>query len=292
MNSSNRVWVIVTMCSVLLCFMAGLLASRKPALVAAPEATPTGILDPDFSAPHKPDINRARKTPGPEPEPLLSPSTVSSGSSSSLWVLQDGLPLYASQGLNQPILRRLPFATEVNLLEEVDEWVRAQADNGQVGWLRRQGLADRPPEGTRSNRPDQARLALEGYFEELNRKNYSRAYDSLSSDFKRDLSYRSFAAGYAGVEQIFMRVVRIQKLSAESQMFSVEILSEERPKPKAFLGEYVMVLEQARWRLGQASLRPVDPRKLDPFPARSAPLKPAFADPTPAPEDEEYQFSE
>ncbi len=277
----------------MLCFMAGVFLGPKPPPPEGPSASPTSLQDPDFSAPHKPDINKARKTPGPEDLPPIKPATGSLPTgSSSLWVHQDRLPLYASQGLNQAILERLPFATEVDLLEEVDDWVRVQVVGGQVGWLRRQGLVDAAPEGTKGSRPNDALKALQAYFEELNRHNYSRAYDALSSEFKRDLPYRSFASGYQGLDQIFMRVLRVQKLSPESQMFYVELLSEERPKAKGFRGEYVMVLEQARWRLGQATLREVDPRGMDPFPARSVPLRPAFADPTPDSEDDSFEIPE
>ena len=283
------------------CFLAGVYLGRPPAKPlpsrssspsssAEPDSTPTGLQDPDFAAPHKPDIDSARKTPTPLPRDIGMPD-IPGGEpgSSTFWVYRDNTPLYAEQGLNAPEVQRLAFATQVQLLKEDDQWAQVQVVGGSIGWLQRNVLADRPPPGARSDQPSQAIKALEAYISALNRRDYAGAYDVLSYDFKRDLSYKRFSQGYSGLDQAHFRVVRVQTISPGSLLFYVEMLCEERPRYRGYKGEYVMVLEQSHWRIAQATLQPVDPKSLAPFPAQQAPIEKPFPDPTPEEEENEEE---
>jgi hypothetical protein len=282
---------------VLFCFFAGVYLGRPqsgsklaPASTRQPEALPTGLQDPDFSAPHKPDIASARKTPTPPPGGVDLPDLPESQpGSSTFWVYREGAPLYAEQGLNAPELQKLAFATQVQLLREEEQWAQVQVLGGSIGWLQRNVLADRPPPGARSDQPSQAIKALEAYVAALNRRDYMAAYDALSYDFKRELSYSSFSRGYSVLDQAYLRVVRVQTISPGSVLFYVEMLCEERPRHQAYKGEYVMVLEQSHWRIAQATLNPVDPKTLAPFPSQRAPVEKPFPDPTPEEDENEEE---
>lgn len=275
----------------MLCFIAGFYLSPQSTPRVDPTASPTSLQDPDFSAPHKVDIDRARKTPLPSPavDPLDAPTPLVSSTitrSLTLWVYKDNTPLNSGAGLNHALVQKLPFGTRLTVLQEGDEWTQVQVPSGPTGWVNRSAVADHPPPGVTGNKPEDALRALEKYFSELNARDHAGAYDQLSFDFKRDLPYKRFAEGYAGLESVGMRVVRVQTLGPDSQMFYVEMITQERPRPRAYTGEYVLVLEQSQWRIAQATLREADPRTIKPFPETAAPVQPAFPDPTPEPEEE------
>jgi hypothetical protein len=291
-NSQTKGY-LAAVAGVMLCFIAGFYLSPQGTPRVDPSATPTSLQDPDFAAPHKPDIDRARKTPQPgaSADPLsdLTPPPLSSPGgpgSLSLWVYKDNTPLQGGAGLNHPLVQKLPFGTRLTVLQEGDEWTQVQVPSGPTGWVNRAAVADHPPPGVTGNKPEDALKALDKYFSELNARDHAGAYDQLSFDFKRDLPYKRFAEGYAGLESVGMRVVRVQTLGPESQMFYVEMITQERPRPRAYTGEYVLVLEQGQWRIAQATLREADPREIKPFPNTVVPLQPAFPDPTPEPEEE------
>ena len=296
MASSNRLWLLAIPFLTLF-FIAGVYVSspRKRKPVAPLSETPI-----EFTAAHKPTVAESRKTPTPDgglpdlPEPpapgpgpgLGNPPVAAGGTS--YWVFQDNAPLYAAKGLNQSVLDHLACATPLNLLREEDDWVEVQVVGGNSGWMKRAQVDDHPPPGAPGPRPGDALLSLQGFFQNLNQRNYARAYDHLSFDFKRDLPYRRFSQGYSTLDQVFMRVVRVETISPQSQLFYLEMLCEERPKPKTYQGEYTMVLEQNHWYIAQATMKEVNPKSMDPFqlPAGATP-KPAFADPTPEPEEDE-----
>ena len=291
-NPSNRVWLFFGVLSFVICFVAGVtLAPKGPGAAkttsaASPDVSQTPAV---FSAPHKPDVDQSRKTPEPDPRftaPADPPVAPPSGGLA-FWVYQDNSPLYAGMGLNQPVVQRLPCNTPLSLLREEDEWVEVQVLGGASGWMKRAQVGDHPPPGAVGPRPADALLSLQGFFQQLNAHDYARAYDHLSFDFKRDLPYRTFARGYAGLEQVSMRVVRVQNLGPSSQIFYVEMLCQERPKARAYSGEYTMVLEQNHWFIAQAGLKEIAPNSVPPFPSQTAPMKPAFADPTPDPEEDD-----
>lgn len=285
MNQSNRALLIGMISLVFLCFLSGVFLSRRnvrPPL--SPTPSPTSLQDPDFSAPHKVDPVKARKTPVPQerPEPVHSPGR----STLSYWVYQDGTLMQAGPGLNHPLVQKLNFGTRLSVLEEGEEWLHVQVPAGRTGWVRRNAIGNKPPPGVPGVSPKDALKTLEAYFAALNAHDYEKAYDQLSYEFKRALPYRTFAAGYAGVESAHFRVVRVQTLAHESTMFQVEMITYERPRPRGFQGEYVLVLEGDHWRIGQADMREVDPRSIPPFPNAVAPIQPAFPDPTGDPEEE------
>jgi hypothetical protein len=275
----------------LICFGAGISLSPKGSKGAASAVTPsaTASATPEFTAPHKPGVEESRKTPVSENLPDLpegSPSASPAGGLS-FWVYQDNSPLYAGMGLNQAVVQKLPCATPLTLLREQDDWVEVQVLGGSSGWMKRSQVGDHPPPGATGPRPGDALVSLQAYFQQLNRHDYARAYDHLSFDFKRDLPYRTFARGYQGLDQVFLRVIRVQTLSPEAQIFYVEMLCEERPKARAYQGEYTMVLEQNHWFIAQASLKEILVKSVEPFPSQAVPVKPAFADPTPEMEEDE-----
>lgn len=279
------------MAGVLLCFVAGFhLSPQGGGPRQDPSGSPTSLQDPDFSAPHKPDIDKARKTPQPTnaiPDPLEDPTPlVAPPRSVTLWVYKDNTPLQAGSGLNHPVVQKLPFGTRLTVLQESDEWSQVQVPSGPTGWVSRAAVSENPPPGVTGNKPEDALRSLEKYFSELNARDHAGAYDQLSFEFKRDLPYKRFAEGYAGLESVSMRVTRVQTLGPESQMFYVEMITQERPRPRAYTGEYVLVLEQSQWRIAQATLREADARSIKPFPNAVVPLQPAFPDPTPEPEEE------
>lgn len=289
MNSSNRVWLLFGVPCFLICFIAGITLSPKGTKATASAVTATASQTPEFTAPHKPDVEESRKTPTPDALPELPQDSPGSAPSGGLafWVYQDNSPLYSGMGLNQAVVQRLPCATPLTLLKEHDDWVEVQVVGGSSGWMKRSQVGDHPPPGASGPRPGDALLSLQGFFQQLNRRDYARAYDHLSFDFKRDLPYRTFSRGYSGLDQVFMRVIRVQTLSAESQIFYVEMLCEERPKAKAYQGEYTMVLEQNHWFIAQAALKEILPKSIEPFPTQAVPVKPAFSDPTPEMEEDD-----
>jgi len=270
--------------------MAGLGLSSKPKRSSRPPLVSTSQT-PDFTAPHKPDVEASRKTPQPDPisdlPPEVAGTPVAPAGGLDYWVYQDNSPLYAAMGLNQPVIQRLPCNTPLVLLREQDEWVEVQVVGGGSGWMKASQVGDHPPPGGVGPRPADALISLQGFFQQLNRKDHARAYDQLSYDFKRDLPFRTFSQGYSTLDQVYMRVVRVQTLSPQSQIFYVEMLCEERPKAKAYEGEYTMVLEQNRWYIAQANLKEISPKGLAPFPSQTTPIKPAFEDPTPEPDPDE-----
>jgi hypothetical protein len=293
--SSNRLWLLAIPFLTLF-FIAGVYVSspRKRKPVATISATP------EFSAPRKPTVAESRKTPtaapslpdlpeppGPGPGPGPAPSAPAGGTS--YWVFQDNAPLYSGKGLNQNVLDHLACNTPLTLLREEEDWVEVQVLGGNSGWMKRSQVDDHPPPGAPGPRPGDALLSLQGFFQGLNQRNYARAYDHLSFDFKRDLPFRRFSQGYSSLDQVYMRVVRVQTISPQSQLYYLEMLCEERPKAKTYQGEYTMVLEQNHWYIAQAALKEVNPKSIDPFQLPgNTPVKPAFADPTPQPEEEDF----
>lgn len=270
----------------MLCFISGIYMAnphRQPVPVAQSSSTTTSSTS-EYAAPSKPLPSRSLKTPEArdpmDDEPAATPG-VGGGPVSSLWVGRDATPLYAGQGLNQPTLQKMPFATRLEVLKQVDDWVQVRIPGGSIGWTKRNSLSDTAPPGAAGVGPGDAVKVLQSYFNALNAHNLEGAYDLLSFEFKRDLAYRTFQAGYAGLESVAMRVVRVQTLSPTSSAFYVEMLCTERPQPKAFSGEYILALEQGQWRIAQATLQPVDPAGLAAFPTAASPLPatPAFADP-------------
>ena len=291
MNPSNRAWLFIATPCLLVCFVAGVFfAPSRPRARPGVVALTASQTPDDFTAPHKPDVTASRRTPTPDPLPDIplaaSPSAAPSGGLA-FWVYQDNSPLYAGAGLNQAVLQRLPCATQLTLLKEEDDWVQVQVLGGGSGWMKRSLVGDHPPPGAAGPRPGDALLSLQGYFQNLNRRDYAKAYDHLSFEFKRDLPYSRFAQGYANLDQAFMRVVRVQTLSKDSQLFYVEMLCEERPKAKSFQGEYIMVLEQNQWHIAQVTLKEVAAKSFEPFPSQTVPATPAFPDPTPEPEEDD-----
>ena len=292
MSSSNRLWLLALPVFVIF-FIGGVFVSSKgsPKPVARATTVVASQTTVDFTAPHKPTVAESRKTPrpGPDlPEPPGPAPGPAPGGGTSYWVFQDNAPLYSAKGLNQAVLGRLACSTPLNLLQEEDDWVEVQVVGGNSGWMKRSQVDDHPPPGAPGPRPGDALLSLQGFFQNLNQRNYAKAYDHLSFDFKRDLPYKTFAQGYSTLDQVFTRVVRVQTISAQSQLFYLEMLCEERPKPKTYQGEYTLVLEQNHWYIAQATIKEVSPKSIEPFalPPGTSP-KPAFADPTPQPEEDE-----
>lgn len=295
MNSSNRVWILAAVpCC---CFVLGVyFAPRGPGARAAAitTASATATETPDiYTAPHKPTVEESRLTPTPGPAelpdlPESSPNAVAGGVN--YWVCQDNSPLYQGLGLNQPVIQRLPCSTALTLLREQDDWMEVQVVGGGSGWMKMSQVTDHPPPGGAGPRPQDAKLSLDAYFDNLNKRDYRKAYDHLSFEFKRDLPFRTFSEGYSGLNQVYWRVIRIQTLSPQSQIFYVEMLCEERPKNKAYQGEYTMVLEHDHWYIAQGDLKEINPKSLAPFPTQTVPNKPAFEDPTPDPDQEEDSF--
>lgn len=295
MASSNRLWLLAIPFLTLF-FIAGVYVSsprkRKPVAAITASETPG-----QFTAARKPTVAESRKTPTPGPAlpdlpeppgPGPAPGPAGPSGGTSYWVFQDNASLYSAKGLNQAVVDHLACATPLTLLREDDDWVEVQVLGGNSGWMKRSQVDDHPPPGAPGPRPGDALLSLQAFFQFLNQRNYARAYDHLSFDFKRDLPYVRFSRGYSTLDQVFMRVVRVQTISPQSQLFYLEMLCEERPKAKTYQGEYTMVLEQNHWYIAQATMKEVNPKSLEPFqlPANVS-TKPAFADPTPEPVEDE-----
>jgi hypothetical protein len=295
-NSSNRLWLLALPVFAL-SFAIGVMVKspggkRRPVTPITATQTPE-----DFTAAHKPTVAESIKTPTPRPSlDLPDPDGPGPGpgagpvpaGGTSYWVVQDNAALYAAKGLNQSVLQRLACATPITLLREEDDWAEVQVVGGNSGWLKQSQVSDRPPPNAPGPRPGDALASLQGFFLSLNQHNYAKAYDHLSFDFKRDLPYRRFSQGYSSLDQVFMRVVRVQTISPQSELFYLEMLCEERPKSKTYQGEYTMVLEQNHWFLAQASMKEVDPKSIGAFQTPNGVTpKPAFADPTPEPPEDE-----
>ncbi|MBS2040150.1 hypothetical protein JST97_34505 [bacterium] len=294
MTSSNRLW-LMALPVFALSFAIGVMFNkpgRKPVAPISASSTPS-----DFTAPHKPTVAESLKTPTPGPSldlpepdgPDAPGSNPVPAGGTSYWVVQDNAALYAAKGLNQSVLERLACSTPITLLREEDDWVEVQVVGGNSGWMKHSQVNDRPPPGAPGPRPGDALASLQGFFTSLNQHNYAKAYDHLSFDFKRDLPYRRFSQGYSSLDQVVMRVVRVQTISPQSELFYLEMLCEERPKSKTYQGEYTMVLEQNHWYIAQATMKEVDPKSMGAFqlPPGASP-KPAFADPTPEPPEDEF----
>lgn len=274
-------WLVAASFCVLFCFVAGVVLSR-PRPAPLPSSTPHD----DFAAPHKPlVVERHSGTPSVDP---LEPAPAET-SALVYWVAFDNTSLYAGQGLDKQVLQKLSLGTQVSLLKEEDDWTEVEVVGGQAGWVERKNILDHPPPGVSRNVQADALPTLEAYFKALNGKDLGKAYDLLSFDFKRELAFSTFSQGYAGLEEVAMRVIRVQTISNDSRLFFVEELCLEKPKAKAYKGEYTVILERNQWRIAQAVLTEVDPKTLAPFPAQAVSTKPAFSDPTPDPDEENFE---
>jgi hypothetical protein len=291
MNQSNKLYLGAAGACVLACFVAGVVLSSRP----KPKPVPLASKTPSFSATGKPSVTESRRTATPLPAPVGDlPPPVNKPSGLNFWVYQDNAPLFGGQGLNQPELRRLPFATPLTLLKEEDDWAEVQVVlSGEVGWIRRNQILDKPPPEAKGARAEDALPVLMSFFAALNRRDYGPAYDQLSFEFKRALPFRTFSQGYRGLERVDMRVIRVATLSPTSRVFYLEMLCMEKPKAKAYQAEYTLVLEKDVWRIAQADLTEMPLNKVAPFPASgSNPTQPAFPDPTSTPGESDDPFPE
>lgn len=272
-------------------FLVGIwLAVPKMASKNVPEA-PTAV--------GKPEVAVSRRTPVPaEPAPLpvqtRAPDfpqrtpTLSTGKDAG-WVVSEGARVHQGPGLDSPTIATLKYGKRVQMVSSEEGWQKISFDGRQTGWLQSQFVSSHRPEGLPQEGPEDAIKALTAFYQDIGKKKIGSAYDRLSFEFKRSLSYAQFQAGYGNAEGADVRITKTESLGPERYMLYAELQITDPKGVHGYRGEYVATLEQGVWKLSQGNIQPVDLDKMAPFsPSGDAsPDKPAFPDPTPTPGEEE-----
>jgi hypothetical protein len=280
-ESMNRPLIIFgAVIAGLLIFALGVVLSLpKMTQSASPSPTPRGI------AGAKPGIDESRKTPGPDPTPNLPtrPAELPPGQNWG-WVIHEGAKVHETAGLNSPVAATLRYGKRVRLLESEEGWQKILMGRRKVGYLQSQFIGEHRPSDAPADDPAEANQTLRQFFQEITSHHLGAAYDLLSFEFKRDLSYATFQGGYADTEQALLKIVRVQTVSPEKFAIDSELMMIQERGNHAYRGTYEVILEQGEWKISRADIREVDVNSIaspaEPIPSGSpTPKSGLFADP-------------
>ena len=101
----------------------------------------------------------------------------------------------------------------------------------------------------------QATQAVLDFYNAIDGKSYSVAYDSLSTDWKKELSYPEFERGYRNTQSVRCTVIDSQTVADGKVEVKVEIEVVENGTSRRFAGTYQTERREDGWKLDSASVR-------------------------------------
>jgi hypothetical protein len=234
------------------------------------------------------------RSPVPEaspPPPAMPSRTPSSEPSSSVgWVINEGAPLHDGPELARPVIVSVVYGTRVQLLHLQDAWQEIMLPDRRTGWVQSQFVSTQQPAALAGNPMVDAVAALRGFYADINVHKYDTAYDRLSFDTKRTLSFRDFSNQYDHVERMDPEVTRVESPAKSQVVVDLGLEVSKNARVTAYRGACLLVREEGEWKIAHSDFHAAKGKELDPLPSPPPlpPSKPAFADPdseeTPTPE--------
>jgi len=230
-----------------------------------------GTPNPGSITTGKPTIAESRRSPTPDwappggasgsPRTRSTPRREASPEVSVAWVVQDGAPAHQTPGPTAPKVFVLRYGDKVRPMERKDSWDRVLLPTGQPGWVQHQFLSSRKPNDVTSPNDGEAGAvkAVNAFYADLGARRVGPAYDRLSFEWKRQLDFTTFSAGYEATTQIACTVISVTPVDADHVNVQVEVQSAENRHKRTHAGTHLVVREKGEWKLDSGDLMDVTP---------------------------------
>ena len=236
----------------LFCLSAGIwLTARKP-------SGPTGNLN---RTPAPLATSGVPTLTGGEEPQVRSPRTAWVQAKDTL--LRERPDLQLTQGL-----RTLQPWEEVFHLEEQDQWDRVRvSSDGTEGWVRNREITFTRPANL--DQPTPAEVAVMQFYAAVVRRDYTAAYHFLAGEWRNELDFESFVAGYSRTNSLRTTIDQVIPMGENRYQVDVGMVADEMGTRVDYIGSYLVEKLGEDWLMTAGSLtrkreqapRPVTPEE-------------------------------
>ncbi len=258
---SSRVWVLMACAALILMVGAVKVLDQKPNVATDSDLgteVPLNTLDDDLPPP-MPLETVSEKPPLDLPLPVAQKPPSSKSPTEErvepvVWVSEDGASAYSQPGFNMPKLRDLKKWEELKIVESTTEaWDRVRDSEGQEFWVQKKIVTIIRPQNL--SQPSFAEKTVMGFYTAVAHNEHNEAYDDLSPDWKRELSFDAFVKGYARTDSLRSEIVNVFELGQDSFQVDVSMEAVEEGEPVDYLGIYTVEKLDGKWFLTSGSLK-------------------------------------
>ncbi|MCA9792254.1 MAG: SH3 domain-containing protein [Candidatus Eremiobacteraeota bacterium] len=205
----------------------------------------------------QPDTPTTLPIPGPD-QPAIPNGPVEAPSSAKprrrvAWVTDDNVPARTQPGLNMPEVKKFTKWEEVYWIEDSSNWDHVALEDGQEVWLESRFLTFARPANL--NAPSKAEKLVMGFYAGVARKDYTGAYEFLSPEWRKELSFAQFVDGYSHTLSLRSEIVNVVELGEDRFQVDVSMMADEDGKDVPYLGIYTVERVGERWMLTSGRLK-------------------------------------
>ncbi|MGE0491637.1 MAG: hypothetical protein AB7S38_20665 [Vulcanimicrobiota bacterium] len=105
------------------------------------------------------------------------------------------------------------------------------------------------------NQALEARGAVLGFYQAIDRGNFNVAYDLLSQGWRSELPYDSFVAGFEQTHAVGCRIENHQSITENQVQVDFVVDMQEADEARTYRGSYLVVRTSSGWRIDSGELR-------------------------------------
>jgi hypothetical protein len=171
-----------------------------------------------------------------------------------VWVSEEGAYAYQQPGFNMPKLRELKKWEELQIVESTKEaWDRVRDEAGAEFWVQKKIVTVIRPQNL--SQPSVAEEKVMAFYTDVAEGRHNDAYNMLSPDWKRELSYDDFVTGYARTDSLRSEITNVYQLGEDRYQVDVSMEAVEQGDPVDYLGIYTVEKVDGKWCLTTGSLK-------------------------------------
>ncbi|MCA9795827.1 MAG: hypothetical protein KC910_28665 [Candidatus Eremiobacteraeota bacterium] len=105
------------------------------------------------------------------------------------------------------------------------------------------------------NQALEARGAVLGFYQAIDRGNFNVAYDLLSQGWRSELPYESFVAGFEQTRAVGCRIENHQTITENQVQVDFVVDMQEADEARTYRGSYLVVRTSSGWRIDSGELK-------------------------------------
>lgn len=185
---------------------------------------------------------------------VKTPAAVAADRQPVVWVSEEGASAHAEPGFNMPKVRELKKWEELKVVEATSEaWDRMADENGNQFWVQKKVVT--PIKPANLTQPSVAEEKVMAFYTQVESGAHNDAYNLLSPDWKRELSYDNFVDGYARTDSLRTEITNVFELGEDRYQVDVSMEAVEEGEPIDYLGIYTVEKVDGKWCLTTGSMK-------------------------------------